>query len=41
VNPVVSIGLWAGGRFDAGELLPYIAAQVLGAVVAGFEPPSG
>jgi aquaporin Z len=34
-NPAVSIGLWAGGRFAAGELLPYIAAQVLGGVAAG------
>ncbi len=34
-NPAVSIGLWAGGRFDAGRLLPYIASQVLGAVAAG------
>jgi aquaporin Z len=35
LNPAVSIGLWAGGRFSADKLLPYIAAQVLGAVVAG------
>lgn len=35
LNPAVSVGLWAGGRFDAGELLPYIVAQVLGAVAAG------
>jgi aquaporin Z len=35
LNPAVSIGLWAGGRFEAGKLLPYIAAQVLGAIVAG------
>ncbi len=33
LNPAVSIGLWAGGRFSAGELAPYIAAQVLGAIV--------
>jgi aquaporin Z len=32
LNPAVSIGLWAGGRFKAGELLPYIVVQVLGAV---------
>jgi aquaporin Z len=31
----VSIGLWAGGRFPAKELLPYIVAQVLGGIVAG------
>jgi aquaporin Z len=35
LNPAVSIGLWAGGRFPAGQLLPYIVAQVLGAVAAG------
>lgn len=35
LNPAVSIGLWAGGRFSAGELPGYIAAQVFGAVVAG------
>jgi len=34
VNPAVSVGLWAGGRFKASDLLPYIAAQVLGAIVA-------
>ena len=35
LNPAVSVGLWAGGRFPAKELLPYIVAQVLGAVCAG------
>jgi aquaporin Z len=35
LNPAVSVGLWAGGRFPASQLLPYIAAQVLGALVAG------
>lgn len=35
-NPAVSFGLWAGGRFPARDLLPYIAAQVVGAVFAGF-----
>lgn len=35
-NPAVSVGLWAGGRFPARELLPYIVAQVLGGALAGF-----
>lgn len=35
LNPAVSIGLWAGGRFEARQLLPYIVSQVLGAVAAG------
>jgi len=35
LNPAVSIGLWAGGRFPAGKLAPYIVAQVCGAIVAG------
>jgi aquaporin Z len=35
-NPAVSFGLWAGGRFPAKDLLPYIAAQVLGGIAAGF-----
>ncbi len=34
LNPAVSVGLWAGGRFKAGELPGYIIAQVLGAIVA-------
>lgn len=35
LNPAVSFGLWAGGRFPAKELLPYVIAQVLGGIVAG------
>lgn len=35
LNPAVSIGLWAGGRFPANQLLPYIVAQVIGALIAG------
>ena len=34
LNPAVSIGLWAGGRFSASELPGYIIAQTLGAIVA-------
>ena len=35
-NPAVSFGLWAGGRFSAKDLAPYIIAQTLGAIAAGF-----
>ncbi|HCL78543.1 MAG TPA: aquaporin Z [Synergistaceae bacterium] len=35
LNPAVSIGLWAGGRFPTKDLVPYIVSQVLGAVAAG------
>jgi aquaporin Z len=35
LNPAVSFGLWAGGRFPASQLLPYIVAQVLGGIAAG------
>jgi len=34
LNPAVSIGLWMGGRFPANRLLPYIVAQMLGAILA-------
>ena len=34
LNPAVSIGLWAGRRFSGKDLLPYIIAQVLGAILA-------
>src|SRR3954447_17513844 len=33
-NPAVSVGLWAGGRFPATQLGPYIVAQIAGAIVA-------
>src|SRR5262247_63693 len=33
-NPAVSVGLWAGGRFPGGQLLPYVVSQVVGAIVA-------
>ncbi|MBN1847531.1 MAG: aquaporin Z [Deltaproteobacteria bacterium] len=35
LNPAISVGLWAGGRFPAKDLLPYIIAQVLGGIAAG------
>jgi len=35
LNPAISIGLWAGGRFPAKDLPPYIVSQVLGAIAAG------
>ena len=34
-NPAVSVGLWAGGRFPAALLLPYVAAQVVGGIAGG------
>ncbi len=33
-NPAVTLGLWVGGRFPAGEILPYWVVQVIGAVAA-------
>ena len=49
LNPAVSIGLWAGGRFDGKEVLPYIISQVLGGIagasilylIASGKPGSG
>jgi len=35
LNPAVSIGLWAGGRFRGADLIPYIIAQVIGGLIAG------
>lgn len=36
LNPAVTVGLWAGGRHPAGEVFPYIAAQVLGAIAGAL-----
>ncbi|MDD4856878.1 MAG: aquaporin Z [Candidatus Krumholzibacteria bacterium] len=35
LNPAISIGLWAGGRLPAKEIIPYIVSQVLGGIAAG------
>lgn len=35
LNPAVSVGLWAGGRFPVNQLAPYIVAQVLGGIAGG------
>jgi aquaporin Z len=34
LNPAVTVGLWAGGRFPAMDLAPYVVAQVVGALIA-------
>ncbi len=34
LNPAISLGLWAGGRFPANKVLPYIIAQVIGGLIA-------
>ena len=36
LNPAVTVGLWAGGRFDARDIPLYVAAQVLGGIAAAF-----
>ena len=36
LNPAVSIGLWMGGRFQGKDVVPYIIAQVLGAIAGGL-----
>ncbi len=36
LNPAVTVGLWAGGRFAARDIPLYVVAQVLGAIVAAF-----
>lgn len=36
LNPAVSFGLWVGGRFSSKELVPYVIAQILGAILAAF-----
>jgi aquaporin Z len=33
INPAVTVGLWAGGRFPVAEVLPYVVAQVVGGVI--------
>ena len=34
LNPAVTVGLWAGGRFPAVQVVPYIVMQVIGAIIA-------
>jgi aquaporin Z len=34
LNPAVTVGLWSGGRFPAREILPYVVAQLVGAIAA-------
>src|SRR6476469_8009049 len=36
LNPAVTVGLFAGGRFPAKDVLPYVVAQVVGAVIAAY-----
>ncbi len=35
LNPAVTVGLWAGGRFETKDVAPYIIAQVIGGLIAG------
>ncbi len=34
LNPAVTFGLWAGGRFSGKEILPYVISQILGGIAA-------
>ncbi|MET3106563.1 aquaporin Z [Oxalobacteraceae bacterium GrIS 2.11] len=36
LNPAISIGLWAGGRFSGRQVVPYIIAQLAGGLLAGL-----
>ena len=36
LNPAITLGLWAGGRFPAKDVVPYIVVQVIGAIIAAF-----
>lgn len=36
LNPAVTIGLWSANRFPAKEILPYVAAQLVGAIIAAL-----
>jgi aquaporin Z len=35
LNPAITVSLWAGGRFETKDVVPYIIAQVIGGVIAG------
>ncbi len=35
INPAVTVGLWAGGRFPGKEIVPYVVSQVFGGIAAG------